>query len=298
MTTRPTYRLTCIGDLNLDLTVTSESTIVIGSDSPGKITMHGGGSAANVAAWAQRAGASARFIGAVGDDLAADFLTTELASHGVDVQPIRRLGTPSRTIAALVGPDGNRSLISNQHTTVAPCVDDYHDGWLDDTDWLHLTAYTYITPHSRSLFEHLTQQAIRRGIPLSIDPSAAEMLRVHCDREAVLGAFDGANVLFPSHDEAEYLTGTCDPARAATELLDLAHTVVVTCGPDGAHHVDRTNRYHHQPARATEVTNTLGCGDAFAGTYIAATLAGVDPRLATYRAAEAASNAATLPGGR
>ncbi len=45
-------RLLCIGDLNVDLAITLRHELANGSDTDGTVEMTGGGSAANVAAWA------------------------------------------------------------------------------------------------------------------------------------------------------------------------------------------------------------------------------------------------------
>lgn len=290
--------LLCVGDLGLDLTITASHAVALGSDTSGTIQMHGGGSAANVAAWAARAGLASRFIGAVGDDPTADFLVDELLTHGVDVRPIRRAKSRSRAIAVLVGEDGNRSLISDQDTTVTPGLDDYDPGWFEGIDWLHLTGYTYIAFHSRALFGHLTREATARSIPYSIDPSAAQLLRTNCHRSDVLDAFRGARILFPSHDEAEYLTGTSDPAEAAEQLLELAHCVAVTCGPDGVHIARRGYATIHVEAQRTTVVNTLGCGDAFVAGFLAAQLAGHDFDAIARLAVERATVATHLPSAR
>lgn len=291
-------RLLCVGDLSLDVTITFGDQLAYGSDTSGAIAIHGGGSAANVAAWATRAGAQTRFVGAVGDDRAADFLVEDLRDAGVKVRAIRRARARSGAIAALIGTDGERSLISDHETSVAPTVDDYDPGWFDGIEWLHLTAYTYITERSRELFRHLCAEAAARSVPRSVDPSAAHLLRTTCDLEDVRDAFCGATALFPSRDEAAYLSGLDDPSDAASELLEIADTVAVTCGPDGAHVASRGDAPFHVAARQTDVVNTLGAGDAFVGGFLAARLGGLDVRTAAGRAVEVAARALQLPSAR
>lgn len=290
--------LLCVGDLGLDLTITVSHALAVGSDTSGRIEMYGGGSAANVAAWSARAGLASRFIGAVGDDHAADFLVDELLTHGVEVRPLRRAKSRSRAIAVFVGEDGNRSLVSDQDTTVTPSLDDYDPSWFEGINWLHLTGYTYIALHSRALFGHLTREATSRSIPYSIDPSAAQLLRTNCRRSDVLEALRGAQILFPSHDEAEYLTGTSDPEDAAEQLLELAHCVAVTYGSDGVHIARRGCETVHVKALPTTVVNTLGCGDAFAAGFLAAKLAGHDFDTIARVAIEQATSATRLSSAR
>lgn len=291
-------RLLCVGDLNLDVTITLAHPLALGSDTAGTIELYGGGSAANVAAWAARAGANPLFVGVTGDDHSARFLAKELEDQGVDVDTIQRPNSRGRSVAAIIGPDGDRSLVSDHDALVTLTLDDFSDNWFEDVGWLHLTAYTYITTHSRSLFTKLKEEAIARSIPLSIDPSAAHLLRTNCDRDEVKEAFRGASVLFPNTDEAEYLTGEADPESAAALLLDLAETVAVKCGEDGAYIAQRGQPSFHARALPVNVENTLGCGDAFAGGFIAGILDRTSVRAATELAVAQGAAAAQLASAR
>jgi len=293
-----TRRLLCIGDLNADVTVTAAGGISVGSDTPGTVLMSGGGSAANVAAWAAEAGSETRFVGVIGDDPLGDFLVDELAGHGVEVCSIRRPGVASRAIAAIVEADGNRSMVSALDPATVLDDDDVRTSWFDDVDWVHLTAYTYLQPAGRSAFARVIEHVSERSIPWSVDPSSAEMLASQCRREEASAAFAGASVLFPNEDEAAWLADVDDPKAAAERLLDLAETVAVTCGADGAVIARRGASTFSVAAAATELVNTLGCGDAFAGGFLAGRLAGLDDHSCAIRAAEVAALAARGPSSR
>lgn len=269
-------RLLCIGDVNLDVAITVPHGMIIGSDNEGTVETFGGGSAANVAAWAARSQIPTRFVGVVGTDLAGHFLVGELCEHGVDVIAVRRPRTRTRSIAVIVDADGERSMVSDVDKNAALDPDDIDGRWFDDVDWLHLTAYTWFNARSRPTFTALIELARSRGIPASIDPSAVALLHAHGDRSELLDAFDGAAVLFPNHDEARCLTGLDDPAAAAQALLDISACVVVTCGAEGAHVARRDHDSAHVPAEHVEGVNTLGCGDAFVGGFLAARLSGRD----------------------
>ena len=263
-----TRRLLCVGDLNADVTVTVQGGIAVGSDAPGTVVMSGGGSAANVAAWAAEAGTPARFVGVVGDDPLGDFLVDELTGHDVEVRATRRPGVASRAIAAIVESDGNRSMVSALDPATVLVGDDIDASWFDDVDWVHLTAYTYLQLAGRATFARLVAAAAERSIPWSVDPSSAEMLASQCRREEAWAAFEGADILFPNQDEAGWLAGDDDPTVAADRLLDLADTVAVTCGADGAVIARRGVPTFRIAAAPTELVNTLGCGDAFAGGFL------------------------------
>ncbi|MCP1367916.1 PfkB family carbohydrate kinase, partial [Halomonas sp. BBD48] len=61
----------------------------LGNDSgPETFTPYAGGAPANVAVACARLGVPSRFLGMVGDDRFGRFLTTEMASHGVDTSGV------------------------------------------------------------------------------------------------------------------------------------------------------------------------------------------------------------------
>lgn len=291
-------QLLCIGDLNLDVAITVPNSLVIGSDNEGTIETFGGGSAANVAAWAARGGVPTRFVGVVGDDVSGDFLIGELAKHGVDVMAVRRTGTRTRSVAVIIDADGERSMVSDLDSGVGLERDDLVEGWLDGIDWLHLTAYTLFNERSRDTFATVIDAARAAGVPCSIDPSAIALLRDHGDPERLVAVFAGATALFPNRDEAAFLSGLDDPAAAAESLLAVAETVVVTCGADGAHLATRGETTIHVPAVQQQGVNALGCGDAFVGGFLAAHLLGGDTTACGEAGARSAGRAFQLSSAR
>ncbi len=291
-------RLLCIGDLNADITIAAESDVAPGSDTPGRVGLAAGGSAANVAAVAAQSGSKARFAGIVGDDLLGSFLTGELAGHGVDVHPVVRWGASSRAIAALITPNGDRSMVSDLASATVLRADDIDSGWFDDVDWLHVTAYSWFPTGGEAVVAALVGLAGERGIPWSMDPSSARMLRSSRSIAEALTAFGGASVLFPSHDEAALLAGVDDPAAAADQLLEVAETVAVTCGADGVVIARRGRSAFRASAHEVEVVNALGAGDAFAAGFVTARIAGRDDDASAQAGLVAAARAVARPTAR
>ncbi|MEP1124203.1 MAG: PfkB family carbohydrate kinase [Ilumatobacter sp.] len=293
-------QLLCIGDLNADVTVGAGDQIAPGSDTQGVVALAAGGSAANVAAGAAAAGVATRFVGVVGDDLLGRLLVDELAGHGVEVRPIVRRGAASRAIAALISSTGERSMVSDLSSATVLRVSDVDPQWFEGVDWLHLTAYSWFPDGGDDLLARLCGLAHERGIGWSIDPSSAQMLRASRSVQAALTAFDRAAVMFPSLDEAAALSGVDDPTESATRLLDVAETVVVTCGADGAVVASRFRPPFAVAAIdvGVDVVNTLGAGDAFAAGFIAARLAGSTDEACASSGLRAAAAAVARPTAR
>src|ERR1700738_3778979 len=77
-------RIVVIGDLMTDTVAHATLPLARGSAPPAKVTTPGGGSGANVAAWAAADGADVAFIGRRGADIAGRNRDMELMGYGVD----------------------------------------------------------------------------------------------------------------------------------------------------------------------------------------------------------------------
>ena len=64
-------RIVVVGDLMTDTVAHAALPLAKGSDTPATVTMHGGGSGANIAAWLAVDGAEVAFVGRRGADIAA-----------------------------------------------------------------------------------------------------------------------------------------------------------------------------------------------------------------------------------
>lgn len=94
-------------------------------------------------------------------------------------------------------------------------------------------------------------------------------------------------------------TGAATPADAAAALRALmppGATAVVKCGAEGALAAAPDGRLHHAPAPAVTVIDTIGAGDAFNASFLAAQARGADLPAALAAGTATASRAiSTLP---
>lgn len=288
-----------LGDLMVDVLALLRGPLVPASDSPGRIGMRGGGSAANTACWLASIGADTLFLGAVGDDLPGREAVESLHATGVrtalKVDPLR----PTGTVIVLVDPAGERTMVPDAGANSGLRPNDLPEPEFRPGRHLHLSGYTLLNPESRPAGVAALRLAQTHGMTTSVDvASAGPLAAVGPDR--FLDWIGSPFMLLANRDEAAVLTGIDDPAEATRALTELCDQVVVKLGPDGVvRHDALFDRTIHVPATpVAKVVDTTGAGDAFAAGYLNAWMRDEDAEVALAAGCALAAKAISRVGGR
>jgi sugar/nucleoside kinase (ribokinase family) len=255
----------CVGDLMVDIVAQLPGPIAFGSDTPAPVGVHGGGAGANVAAWLVAAGATATFVGRIGDDSlglrAVEDLTAAGVAPIVTIDPHRATGT----CIVLVNPAGERSMVpcagandAASDVELLPAV----------ADWFYLSGYALLNAGSRPFALDALATARERGWSIAVDAASSAPLR-DAGAETFLTWVGTDVLLFANGDEAEVLTGLAEPAAAAQALALRCGAAVVKRGAQGAVWSDGSE-VRSVPAQTTGVIDSTGAGDAFAAGFLAA----------------------------
>ena len=129
----------------VDVVARLEDELVRGSDTPARLERHGGGSAANVAAWLAACGVPVTFVGRAGDDAAGREAVAALEAAGVDARVALDPERPTGTCLVLVEPGGERTMVPDAGANDGIVVDDLPEG-----THLHLAGYTLLREGSRA----------------------------------------------------------------------------------------------------------------------------------------------------
>jgi sugar/nucleoside kinase (ribokinase family) len=308
-------RVLVVGDVINDILVQAPWPLALGDDNPAVITIQPGGSAANQAAWMARLGLDVVFAGRVGAR-DAEFHRRELARFGVEPRLAADESAATGAIVVLVGPDGERTMITDRGANLRLRPADVPAALLEGAALLHLTGYSFFEPQPRDVALGLLGEARRRRVPVTVDPGSAAFLAAR-EPGAFLGWTRGAAVCFPNLDEAAVLTGTAhaapgerragagdarsaagDPAAMAAALTGYYGAVVVKLGAGGAVYAAEGTASARVAAEPVSVRDTTGAGDAFCAGFLAAWLAGAPLADACTAAAKAAALAVSALGGR
>src|SRR5215471_18509926 len=222
-------RVVVVGDLMTDTVAHAALPLAKGSDTPATVTMHGGGSGANIAAWLAVDGAEVAFVGRRGADIAGRNRDMELMGYGVDARLVMDPERPTGTCVVMVTHKGDHTMLSDPGANAALSPDDLST----PGSHLHVSGYTLLNEGSRAAAMGAFSHAQRAGMTVSVDgASSAPLERVGA--EPFLQLTNGATLLFVNGDQARVLTGRDQPEQAARVLNAWYPQVVMKLGADGA----------------------------------------------------------------
>lgn len=215
-----------------------------------------GGKGANQAAAAAKCGACVRMLGRTGRDGA--FIVEALRAAGVDVAAIRTDDPVSGAATVMVSDAGENAIViaPESNTRIARADIDAFLASARAGDFVLLQ-------NECSELEHAVRasSALDLRVWLNAAPADASLASLP------LELLDG---LVVNETESEALSGLSEPARALERLSERLPraTVIVTLGADGAIAACGATRLAHA-GFTVDAVDTVGCGDAFVGAFLA-----------------------------
>ena len=266
-----------LGELLIDLTQRGSD-----ENGNGEFTAYPGGAPANVAVAASRLGASAGFIGKVGDDAFGRSLADTLKKDNVDISGLYYDDYQPTTMAIVsVDESGERdfSFYRKPGADTQLTVDEAVGALSADLPKiLHVGSLSMTTSPGKEACEEAVKYAKDNGSVISYDPNyraalwdseehAIEMMKV---------LLPYADILKVSDEEMVMLTGTDDFEEGSRILAEYGiGLVMVTLGSDGVF-VRMGSNTATVPGFSVEVADTNGAGDTFLGAMLMQIAKGID----------------------
>src|SRR5919108_6461966 len=142
-------RVVVVGDLMTDAVARARYALARASDTPAIVTMHGGGSGANIASWLAVEGAEVAFIGRRGADITGRNRDMELMGYGVDARLVMDPERPTGTCVVMVTHKGEHTMLSDPGANAALSPDDLPKDVFSQGGHLHVSGFTLVREGSR-----------------------------------------------------------------------------------------------------------------------------------------------------
>jgi sugar/nucleoside kinase (ribokinase family) len=273
-----TNPLFVLGDFVWDVVIRANTELLTGGDTYGEVMLAPGGSAANVAVWAQRCGLPTTFVGKIGRDRFGELAEENLQFEQVRSYFIHTDAHLTGSVAVFVNHVGERSMVSGKGADHYLLPSELPKKLMSGARHLHLTAWSFFDDPPRSAARRAAQWAQASGATLSFDPGSFQMIEaMGVDTFLAYTKDLGIDIVLPNHEEGSVLTGETEPHRIAEALADIYPGALIALKLDakGALIVEGGEATSIPPA-TNNLVDATGAGDSFAGAFLARTLQGQD----------------------
>jgi len=263
--------LCVIGDFAWDVLIRTNNNLLKGGDSFGEVMLTPGGSAANLAVWAQRCGLETHFIGKIGRDRFGQLAREDLESESVIHHLVETEAHKTGSVAVFVDQSGERSMVSGHGADFYLIPSELPKQVILSANHLHLTAWSFFTDPPRSASRTAAQIARQQGLTISFDPASFQMIQEMGIDQFLSWTKDlDISILFPNYDEGRVLTGCDDPQDIVRSLAKIYNDalIILKLDADGALVFDGTTTTQIAPA-TNNLVDATGAGDSFAGAFLA-----------------------------
>jgi len=279
-----------------------------------------GGTAGNALKAASLLGLSCAFAGCVGtedreDDRWARLFAADLAASGVSLALERRTRATGRCLVIHM-PGGMKSIACSPGA--APTIDPAQitPNLIQSASQVFVDGQTI---RNREAFDRIERLCRELAVPLAVDVASADIARGECATIARILSESGATV-FLNEDEAFALATALEPTitphgercnerHDAEETADAVFTfyarsgagkatIVMKRGERGARCWTAAGREEAAAEAVSHPVDDTGAGDVFAGTFLAARLAGFPTAQSLEAANDAARTCLSVPGTR
>lgn len=220
-----------------------------------------GGQVASLIVACQQWGLNTRYVGKLGDDIAADLHRAEFSRLGVESRILTAPGCPSQQAFILVEDSGERTVLWKRDDRLTLRPDELKREWILDARALHIDG------HDTAAAITAAGWAREAGIPV-----IADLDKLYPGVMPLLSMID---YLIVCRDLPEQLTGEPDLRKSLVEMQRRfgCRLAAATMGEDGVLAYDGT-RLYYAPAFHIEAVDTTGAGDIFRAGFVYALLQG------------------------
>jgi sugar/nucleoside kinase (ribokinase family) len=266
-----------------------------------RLEIHAGGVTGNNLTQVARLGASAGWLGLIGDDESGRSITKAFADDGLDLSGVEIIQGEQSTFTWIpVDAQGERCIYMFPNVNGKLSVEQVRRrfaGQIRSAKHFHTEASQLPLAPVKEGMQVAREAGVRVIFDLDVAPSYFAHAKLGAERD-LLASLKLVDVLKPCKAAAREITGETDYERIATKLLALGPKIVaVTMAAEGSL-IASAGEMVHVPAFQVKVVDSTGAGDAFMGGLSYGLLQGWDQRSVGFFANACAAICCTKVGAR
>ena len=230
--------------------------------------IHAGGVTGNNLTQVARLGASAGWLGLIGDDESGRLITKAFVDDGLDLSGVETIQGEQSTFTWIpVDAQGERCIYMFPNINGKLSADQVRRRFaphIKTAKHFHTEASQLPLPPIQAGMQVARDAGVRVIFDLDVAPSYFAHAKLGSEKD-LIAALQLVDVLKPCKAAAREITGETDYEKIARKLLALGPKVVaVTMGAEGSL-IASSGKMAHVPAFKVNVVDTTGAGDAFMG---------------------------------
>lgn len=226
-----------------------------------KVVFSTGGGATNAAVTFARQGIESRFVGKLGDDLAAHGVISELDKEYVDTSGVLyhpSLGTQYSTI--LLADNGERTILVYRGAANSHEAKDYENYDFSGLDWIYVSSFG----GAFEALDTVMSKAKQAGVKVMFNPGDAELSSV----DKLKPLLEDVDILSVNKEEMKKIVHGETSEELVRHAMNYSPVAIVSDGPNGVMASDgktivRAGMYEDVP-----VVDRTGAGDAFGSGFL------------------------------
>lgn len=259
-----------------------------------------GGCSANTAAGVASLGGSPAFAGAVGDDKAGAWYSSDLEQAGVHCSVTTvTSGGPTGVCHVLISDGGERSMATSLGAAGELSLETIEHVGVDQAKVVYFEGYLLDPPLASAAVALAVELAKDASTLVSLSLSDPLVVERHADRIRELVFGGTVDLLFGNEEEAMMLTSASTRAEAASRLRRPGLAAIITLGASGAMAITPDDAVEIEADHVEQVEDTTGAGDLFAAGCLFGLTHGLGPeaslRIGAFAAAEVISHLGARP---
>ena len=224
-----------------------------------------GGSATNTLYALAQFGGKGAYLTCIGDDDNGKYYYDELSNIGLKYKNNAIKNKSTGTCLVLITPDGERTMLTCLAASQDFDVQHIDEELIASSEWLYIEGYKF--SETSGVESILKSIEIAKNNDTKIALTASDVFIVSSFRDNFVDALSKSDLIFCNENEAKAITETNSSAAAFEKLEQLCKNVVMTMGKRGSIVFFEDEKYQF-PAVPTNVIDTTGAGDMYAGAFL------------------------------